>query len=125
MGFVTDAKQPLDFSPWNGSFLFWFRINLLSYHTELKDAGFHKEEEISITCAGRSSRVLEDFLCECWGEYLHQLKNRMTIFENRGDRWKQMSTKQIRPLSTIIVSEKQNQQLVADVTSVLDPKTRN
>lgn len=36
-----------------------------------------------------------------------------------------MATKKIRPLSTIIVSEKQKQQLIADVKSFLDPETRN
>ncbi|XP_044715344.1 ATPase family associated with various cellular activities (AAA) domain-containing protein [Hirsutella rhossiliensis] len=84
-----------------------YDMHLLSYQTELKDAGFYKEEEISITYVGRSFR------------------NKTTIFENRGDSWKKIATKKIRPLSTIIVSEKQKQQLVANVKSFLDPETRN
>ncbi|KAJ6437510.1 sugar transporter protein [Purpureocillium lavendulum] len=122
---VSDAKKPLSFSPWNGGFLFWFQKHLLSYRTELKDAGFHKEEEISITCAGRSCNILKEFLRECRNEYLHQVRNKTTIFENRGDRWKKVATKNIRPLSTVIVSEQQKQQLVADVKSFLDPETRD
>ncbi|UNI14799.1 hypothetical protein JDV02_001394 [Purpureocillium takamizusanense] len=122
---VTDVKKPLSFSPWNGSFLFWFQKHLLSYRTELRDAGFHKEEEISVTCAGRSCSILKEFLRECRNEYLHEVRNKTTIFENRGDRWKKVATKKIRPLSTVIVSEQQKQQLVADVKSFLDPETRN
>lgn len=122
---VSDVKKPISFSPWSGSFLFWFKKHLLSYRTELKDAGFHKEEEISITCVGRSCSILKDFLGECCDEYLHQVKNKTTIFENRGDHWKKVATKKIRPLSTVIVGEKQKQQLIADVKGFLDPETRN
>jgi len=119
-----DVRKPLTFSPWNGSFLFWFRKHLLSYRTELKDAGFHKEEEISITCAGRSSRIVKEFIRDCRDEYLRQVSNKTTIFENRGDHWKKLATRTIRPLSTVIISEKQKQQLIADLKEFLDPETR-
>ncbi|KJZ69322.1 hypothetical protein HIM_11280 [Hirsutella minnesotensis 3608] len=122
---ICDIKKPLNFSPWNGGFLFCFQRRLLSYRSELKDAGFHKEEEISITCAGRSCSILKEFLRECRDEYLNQVSNRTTIFENRGDRWRKVATKKIRPLSTVIVSEKLKQQLIADLKSFLDPETRS
>ena len=88
------------------------------------DIGFHKVEKISITCAGRSPRVLKDFLCECRHEYLEKLKHKTTIFENRGEHWRKVATKDIRPLSTVIFGEKQKQQLIADVKSFSDPETR-
>lgn len=110
-----DTKKPVTFSPWNGSFLFWFRKHLLSYRSELKDAGFHKEEEISITSAGRSCRIVKEFIRDCRDEYLRQVSNKTTIFENRGDHWKKVATKTVRPLSTIIISGKQKQQLIADL----------
>ncbi|KJZ70985.1 hypothetical protein HIM_09640 [Hirsutella minnesotensis 3608] len=120
----SDEKKALSFSPWNGSFLFWFRNSLLSYQTELKDAGFRKEEEISITCFGRSSKLLRQFLQECRDEYLSQIENKTTIFENRNDRWKKIATKAIRPLSTVIVNEEQKQHLVEDVKSFIASGTR-
>lgn len=90
----------------------------------MKDVGFNKEEEISITCFGRSGQVLKDLLGECRDEYLSQIKNKTTIFENRGDFWKKVVTKEIRPLSTVIFSEKKKQHLIDDVKSFLDPETR-
>ena len=119
-----DGKKALSFSPWNGSFLFWFRNSLLSYQTELKDIGFRKEEEISITSFGRSSELLRQFLEECRDEYLKQILNKTTIFENRNDRWKKVATRTIRPLSTVIVNEKQKQHLFEDVKSFIAPDTR-
>ncbi|KJZ68818.1 hypothetical protein HIM_11792 [Hirsutella minnesotensis 3608] len=119
-----DGKKALSFSPWNGSFLFWFRNSLLSYQTELKDIGFSKEEEISITSFGRSSELLRQFLEECRDEYLKQIQNKTTIFENRNDRWKKVATRTIRPLSTVIVNAKQKQQLFEDVKTFIAPDTR-
>ena len=117
--------KPISFSPWSGSFFFWFRTSLLSYRSELKEVAFHEEEEISITCFGRSARVLKDLLQECRKDYLKQIKNKTTIYENRDDRWKKMATRPIRLLSTVIVNEKQKQELVADVKSFLDQDTRS
>ncbi|PHH89227.1 hypothetical protein CDD83_6459 [Cordyceps sp. RAO-2017] len=119
------AKKPLVFSPWNGSFFFSFRNNLLSYRTELRDNGIQKEEEISITCFGRSPQVLKNLLQECRVEYLSQIKNKTTIFEHRGNSWAKVMARDIRPLSTVIVNEKQKQRLVGDVRGFLDPHTRN
>ncbi|KJZ70096.1 hypothetical protein HIM_10499 [Hirsutella minnesotensis 3608] len=56
----------------------WFRKSLLSYQTELEDAGFHKEE-ISITCFGQLSHVLSDLLQGCRNENLNQIKNKSTL----------------------------------------------
>ncbi|PHH91337.1 hypothetical protein CDD83_852 [Cordyceps sp. RAO-2017] len=111
--------------PWNGSFFFWFRANLLAYRTELKDSGTRKEEEISITCLclSRSSRVLKDLLEECREEYLRQLENNTTIYENNGDSWVKVVTKPIRPLSTVIF--KQKDALLEDIQGFLDPQTQD
>ncbi|KAJ6436589.1 mitochondrial chaperone BCS1 [Purpureocillium lavendulum] len=88
------------------------------------DIGFRKEEEISITSFGRSSELLRQFLEECRDEYLKQIQKKTTIFENRNDRWKKVATRTIRPLSTVIVNEKQKQHLFEDVKTFIAPDTR-
>ncbi len=118
------AKKSLNYAPWNGSFLFWYKNHLLSYRTELLDVGFHKEEQVSLTCFGRSSQVLRDLLGDCRDEYLNQIKNKTTIFEHRGERWKKTGAKEIRPLSTVILAEKEKQALIDDIKDFLDPETR-
>ena len=122
--FTIGVKNPLSFAPWNAYFLFWFRNHLLSYRSGLNDDGFRKVEEISITCAGRSSRILEDFMHECRDEYMRTVNNKTTIFENCGQLWTKAAAKKKRPLSTVILSEKLKQRLIADVKDFVDEDTR-
>lgn len=113
---VSDGKNPISFYPCNESFRFWFRPKLLSYRTELRDIGFRKEEEISITCwpimphaEGFSWRMSRRVLAASQ-EQGHNIQKPWRSLEKGGN-----CTKKIRPLSTGIVSDKQEQQLIADV----------
>ncbi len=118
-------QKPLRFSPWQGSFLFWFRQHLLYYQAETINAGLHREEIVSITCVGRSGQVLKDLFEECRLEYLRRNQNKTTIFKHRGNNWKKGTTKNTRPLSTVIVPEKLKQPLVDDIQHFLDSDTQN
>ncbi|KAF4582832.1 mitochondrial chaperone BCS1 [Ophiocordyceps camponoti-floridani] len=91
---------------------------------EVRDAGLHKEEEISISCLGRSSSVLRRLLGECRAEYLSRIKYMTTVFENRGDTWVKATERETRPLSTVILGERQKRQLVDDIKGFLDAETR-
>lgn len=84
----------------------------------------YKEEQISRTCLGRSSRVLKDLLGECPEEYLNQVKHKTTTFEHRDDRWKKKGAKNIRPLSTVILNKNEKRPLIDDIKGFLDPETR-
>ena len=117
-------KYPISFAPWNACFLFWFRNHLLSYRSGLKDDGFHKVEEVSITCAGRSSRILQDFMRECREEYICTVENKTVVFENCGNRWTKAAEKGKRRLSSVMLSEGLKEELMADVTSFVRQDTR-
>lgn len=119
-----NGKKPICISPWNGGFWFRFKGKILSYQIQSVSNGLHKEEVITITCLGRSVQVLKDLIEECRVEYLKQGQNKMSIFKNCGDYWKKTTTKDKRPLSTIITSETQKQDLVEDVKEFLDPETQ-
>lgn len=122
---LRDSKKALDYIPWEGAFWFWYKNQPISYRTKQVDVGFHKEEHISLKSLGRSSRMLKTLLAECREKYLNQIKSKTTIFEHRGDRWKKTGAKNIRPLSTVILSEREKKSLVDDVTEFLNPVTRH
>ncbi|KAK7408616.1 hypothetical protein QQX98_009218 [Neonectria punicea] len=88
------------------------------------DVGFHKEEQISVTYLGRSSRILKDLLEECRLKYLNESKHKTTIHRHREDHWKKEKAVTVRPLSIVILDEKQKAPLIKDLTEFLDPQTK-
>ncbi|KND86180.1 putative mitochondrial chaperone BCS1-B [Tolypocladium ophioglossoides CBS 100239] len=117
------TKKALRYAPWEGSFVFWYKNNLIHYQSTLVDVGFRKEERISVTCAGRSS-VLKDLLEDCRLEYLNESKNKTTIYGHRGERWRKEKAVASRPLSTVILDEEQKEPLIKDIRDFIDPETR-
>ncbi|KAH7186111.1 uncharacterized protein B0J16DRAFT_385155 [Fusarium flagelliforme] len=85
-------------------------VNLLYYQTTQVDVGFHKEEQISITCAGRPG-ILRDLLENCRQGYLNESKNKTTIHGHRDEYWRKEKAVTARPLSTVILDEKQKEDL--------------
>lgn len=75
MGMNPAPEKLSNTPPWEDSFLFWYKYNLLYYQTTLVDVGFHREEQVSITCA-RRSLVLKDLLEDCRTGYLNESKNK-------------------------------------------------
>lgn len=124
IGHNTRTKKALQYAPWESAFCFWYKNSLLFYQTTQVDVGFHKEEQISITCVGWSSRILKELLEECRLEYLNESKNKTTIHGHRDDRWRKEKAVTVRPLSTVILDEKQKQPLIRDLRDFLDPQTR-
>lgn len=120
----SNHRKALDYIPWNGSIWFWYRNRLVSYRTDLIEFGSHREEKVSLTCLGKSSRLLKALMAECREEYLSQAKSKIAIFEHRAERWRKTGAKNIRPLSTVILSDKEKEPLVDDVKQFLEPQTR-
>ncbi|XWW94490.1 hypothetical protein V2A60_002433 [Cordyceps javanica] len=100
------VKKPISLSPWKVV------------------TGLSRKEIVSISCVGRSGRVLDKLMEQCRREYLKKNQGNITIFENRGDFWKKRTTKAIRPLSTVIIPEYQKQVLVSDVQEFINSDTR-
>ena len=121
---TLESKKPLKFAPWNGSFRFFWKNNLIFCKTQQRNEGFQKEQEIILSCFSRSPRSLHEFLLECRNRYLDEVQNKTTIYQHRGDYWSKIMTKKTRPLSTVILNEKVKQPLLDDIREFLDPKTR-
>jgi mitochondrial chaperone BCS1 len=81
--------------------------------------GFHIEELISISCIGRSPAILRELLDESRNNYLKLIQNKTPVFENRDGRWKKMKAREIRPISTVIMDEKDKAGLLADIGAFL------
>lgn len=83
-----------------------------------------REEEISVSCIGRSPGVLREFFSECRAEYLKLLKNKTSVFEHRDGDWRKTRAIDVRPLDTVILDEKKKTALLEDIQAFLDPQTR-
>lgn len=116
----TGEKKPLYYSPWNTSCIFWFNGRLFVYRCYQKDTGFYRPEEVSISCILGSQSRLRDLLAECRVAYLHLIRNKTSIFEHQDDNWESTNTRGTRPISTVIMNEKNKHTLLKDVQEFLD-----
>jgi chaperone BCS1 len=118
------AKKPLNYSPWNGSFYFWFKNHLFVYRSRQSDNSFRPDEEISISCVSRSPDMIKELLGSCRMDYLKLIQNKTTVFENNSSDWDKLATRAKRPLSTVILDEKVKEMISNDIKAYLDPKAR-
>lgn len=120
----SDVSKPLHYLPWNGTFSFIYKRRLLRFRAKSKEHAHFIEEEIVISCIGRSPGILRELLDECRVEYLKLLQRKTPIFEPSQARWKMTGARDIRPLSTVVMDERQKTALVRDIEEFLDPRTR-
>lgn len=119
-----DQKKPLQYTPWNGSFSFWYKNRLLTFRCIQKEDRIFPKEEISVSCVGRSPEILRELFSECRTEYLKLTRNKTSIFEHRDSAWKKTRAIDIRQLDTVILDEKKKTVLLKDIRSFLDPQAR-
>jgi chaperone BCS1 len=113
-------KKPLQYSPWNGSFSFWYKNRLLTFRSMQNENRFFPKEEISVSCIGRSSQVLKDLLNECRTEYLRLVKNKTSIFKHRNGDWDKVRAVDIRQPNTVIINEEKKTALLEDIKCFLE-----
>lgn len=119
------TKKALQYLPYNSDFYTLHNGRLLFYSIKEEVSVYSRQEKISITCLGRSPQPLKDFLKECREEYLKSTKSKTSIFGHSGCQWVKEKTKEIRPLSTVILREQEKNRLVQDLQDFLKPKTRS
>ncbi|CAM1503416.1 Fc.00g081920.m01.CDS01 [Cosmosporella sp. VM-42] len=117
-------KKPIKYSPWDGSFYFFYKNQLICFRSSLKDVGYRKEEEISVSCFGRSPKILKELLSECRHDYLRLIEKKTSCFENRNGDWKRTSTRDVRPLETVILNKEVKESILEDIESFLNPDSR-
>jgi chaperone BCS1 len=82
------------------------------------------QEEISISCIGKSPEILKEILEECRVEYLNLIRKKVSVFEHRDGEWKKIRARDIRPVSTVIMDEQEKNDLLKDMNEFLDEPTR-
>ncbi|KAH8745018.1 BCS1 N terminal-domain-containing protein [Diaporthe sp. PMI_573] len=114
-------KKPLHYSPWKGTFYFIYNQHLFWFRSVEKELGIRTEEVVTVSCFG-SPAILKQFFDDCREAYLKLTKNKTTIFEHRNDKWERTNLKSIRPISTVVMNEKDKRGLLQDIDSFLEPK---
>jgi len=77
------------------------------------------EEVISVHSIGRSPAILKELLNDCRAEYLKLNQNKTLIYEHRNGSWKKMKTRNIRPISTVVMNETEKTGLLEDIKTFL------
>lgn len=118
-------KKSLHYSPCNGRSYFWYKHRLFVFHRQRTQGEFGTtKEEAYISYFGRNPAVLRELLNDCRRYYLKSVKNKTSVFEHQGDRWKASKSMAKREMSTVIIDKKLKEMLLGDVAEFLDPKTR-
>ena len=126
-GLDGSTKKLLKYAPWNGQFQFWYKNHRLVYRRVEKKSDspwFRTAEEVSLSCLGRSSRVLKDLLEECRRNYLAELQGKTLVFEVRHGKWEQSTKRSRREMSTVLFDAETKAALLNDITSFLAQDTR-
>jgi mitochondrial chaperone BCS1 len=116
-------KKALSYSPYSGSFLFWYKSHPLVFHS-VKNDRYWDEEEVSITCLGRTPGILKDLFSTCRAEYLKLVEEKTCVFENHGSDWKRTCARSVRPLETVVTKEEVKDGLLNDIGKFLSPGSR-
>ncbi|EEQ85995.1 mitochondrial chaperone bcs1, variant [Blastomyces dermatitidis ER-3] len=116
-------KKPLHFSPWNGSFRFWYKNYLLQFQCSEKECG-STQQEITVFSISESSEILREFFDDCRKEYLKLIQKKMSVFEHHDGEWRKAKARDMRPISTVIMDDGEKTELLKDIEDFLDKKTR-
>ncbi|CRG92848.1 putative mitochondrial chaperone BCS1-B [Talaromyces islandicus] len=118
-------KKTLTYAPWNGSFIFWYKNHLLQFSCRVKEGPFNSREELRLSCIGRSPKIAKELLEEGRAEYLKRLQKKTSVFEHENGEWKKVVSRDMRPISTVIMNEGDKKALVEDIQDFLSEETRN
>ncbi|KAJ5394738.1 P-loop containing nucleoside triphosphate hydrolase protein [Penicillium cosmopolitanum] len=112
----STKKKPVTFSPWDGSFLFWYKGHLLVLHCHVKE---HRED-LRISSIGLNANILKSLIEECREKYLKDTQRKVSVFEHRDGEWKKARLRPVRPISTVIMDNELKSDVLKDVDEFLD-----
>ena len=134
-----DAKVPPRFQPSFGVHRFLFRRMLFQLtrenkqvmHEGLRGSSVRDEENITLTCVGRSTQPIKDLIKIARDHYLNKEKSctvvrRPAPKEQRGrgrSVWVKVATRPSRPMETVVLDYEQKNRVLADINEYLHPST--
>ncbi|KAK2002695.1 hypothetical protein LX36DRAFT_221586 [Colletotrichum falcatum] len=135
-----EAKAPPRYVPAVGVHGFWYKGRYFRLHRKQQsifdgegDYGtFRKEEDLIVSCFGRSPEPIKELL-QFVKEFYHQGRYARTtikrpspaLMRRYGGRynWSQVANRPIRPMRTVVLDPKQKAQVLADMNEYLHPAT--
>ncbi len=78
---------------------------------------------ILISYFDRFSTILKKLFGQYRNKYLKSIENKTPIFENRDDKQRRMKTKNIKPISIVIINEKEKIKLLEDIENFFAPQS--
>lgn len=134
-----DAKVPPRFQPSFGIHRFFHKGRFFQLKRENKQVvrdgwggnSIRNEEEIVLTCVGRSTQPIKDLIDEARDHYLKQEKSctvvrRPSPKEQRGrgrSVWMKVATRPSRPMDTVVLDREQKSRVLVDINEYLHPST--
>ncbi|WQF79573.1 Putative AAA+ ATPase domain, ATPase, AAA-type, core [Colletotrichum destructivum] len=135
-----EAKAPPRYVPAVGVHGFWFRGRYFRLQRKLQNVfdgeanygTFRKEEDLIVSCFGRSPAPIKQLLLFVKEFYYQDHYARTTIkrpspapMRRYGGRynWSQVANRPVRPMRTVVLDPKQKGQVLADMNEYLHPAT--
>jgi len=135
-----DAKVPPTYEPFFGSHRFWHKGMYFKFSRENKQmmysgwggsTVFQNDENIRLTCVGRSTTPIKDLIKEARDCYLNKEKactvvRRPAPKDQRGRGrgvWHKVATRPSRPMDTVVLDHRQKDRVLGDINEYLHPAT--
>ena len=134
-----EAKVPPKFQPSFGVHRFFHQGRLFHLTRENKQVmrdgsrgiSVREEENIALTCAGRSAQPIKDLINIARDHYLKKEKSctvvrRPSPKEQRGrgrSPWMKVATRPSRPMATVVLDHEQKKRVLLDINEYLHPST--
>ena len=135
-----DAKVPPTFEPFYGVHRFWHKGQFFVFSRESKQmmgsgwggaSVFYNDENIKLTCIGRSTAPIKELIKEARDHYLNKEKACTVVrrpapkdLRGRGRSvWNKVATRPSRPMDTVVLDQGEKQRILADINEYLHPST--
>ena len=134
-----DAKVPPRFQPSFGVHHFFHKGRLFQLKRENKQvlrdswggSSLRDEENITLTCVGRSTQPIKDLIKVARDHYLNKEKSSTVVRrpapkEQRGRGrtvWMKVATRPSRPMETVVLDREQKNRVLVDINEYLHPST--
>lgn len=134
-----DAKVPPRFQPSFGVHRFFHKGRLFQLEREnrqvMRDVwggnALRNEENITLTCVGRSAQPIKDLIEVARDHYLNKEKSCTVVRrpcpkEQRGRGrtvWTKVATRPSRPMETVVLDHEQKKRVLVDINEYLHPST--
>ena len=126
-------RAPLQFTPAPGLHFFKYKakIVMLERIVENNDKAWFPQEILEFSIMGREPQLLKEILKEAREKYLMKDKSKTVVHRPKGPTevgspptWVRCLARPSRPLSTVVLEQKQKEMFVDDIKDYLEPDTQ-